>query len=279
MRRPKNSSTFTGRQYHRSPESNSRLSREQRREIEGERRRYVRTILRILSLVLLAWIIWYGATLSGGATISSNQGTEQEDILRADIKEYLSGLRRIKLLASLNELATELKTNNPSLADVRLYTTLSSRKIYVSASFRQPVAVLTDVNNSYLGAVDQVGIVYSLDNADLSGLPRIEEATDLSPQAGQPFIAVRTLEFIRQAESALAKAPEELTKGHRFRLVASNREVQLLISRPFFVKLSIDRAAADQINELAELDQHFKKRGTNPGIYVDLRVDDTAYYR
>lgn len=256
-----------------------RPSREQRREIEGEKRRYGRTLLRIVSVLLLAGSIWYFGTLSGGVTISSNQSEEQEAKLQVDLERYFSGFRRVKLLAGLNELAAVLKTNHPSLADIRLYSTLSSRKIYVSAVFRQPVAVLTDANNSYLGAVDQDGVVYSLENADLNGLPRIEEATDLSPQDGLPFIAARTLEFVRQAGLALAKAPEELTKGHRFRLVASNREVQLLISRPFFVKLNIDRGAADQINELVELDQYLKKRGINPGSYVDLRVDDTAYYR
>lgn len=280
MRRPKPGSLFSGRQYYRAPTSSSThpASREERRQIMGTRQRHWRRLSRWLAVVLLVFGLWYFFTLSGRVTISSNQPS-QESALRASVISRLAGLRRFKPWLNAAELTRSLRTEHPSLAQLRIYSTIASRDLYLSASFRQPVAVLISSDATVLGAVDQEGVVYAYVESELGNLPRIEESTELTPIANQPFITPRILDFVRLAETALTKDSPNLKSKHHFRLVSSTREVQLVTDKSYIVRLSIDRAAADQIKELVELEAYFKKAGRTPANVVDLRVDDTAYYR
>lgn len=281
MRRPKAGSIFSGRQYYRAPSTSSTLSasREERRQISGTRQRHWRWLSRWLSVALLILGLWYFFTLSGKVTISSNQPA-QELALQASVRAHLSGLRRFKPWLNSAELTRSLRAEYPSLSQLRIYSTIASRGLYLSASFRQPVAVLISSDGTDLGAVDQEGVVYAYSESELGDdLPHIEEATELSPVNDLPFITPRILDFVRLAETALAKAPEVLKSEHHFRLVSSTREVQLVTDKPYVVRLSIDRAAADQIKEFIELEAYFKKIKRTPTSTIDLRVDDTAYYR
>jgi hypothetical protein len=225
--------------------------------------------------VVLATALWYFGTLSS-LNLSSNRPSAEAE-LRQTISERIRGWRQIKLVLNPGRLVEEVRSEHPELAELKLYTTLGSRQLQVQARYRQAQALLVDGQGSVLGAIDAEGVVYPEDGVEVD-LPRIEEATALSPSLGQPFIAEKVLDFIRRAEAALAAASLPFAE-HRWRLVTASREVQLVSTQPYIVKLSVDRSGQDQIHELKEVSEFLADDRRVPTSYIDLRVDDTAYYR
>lgn len=282
MRRRRPGKIFNGNRYYHAttPEVSPRPSREERRVSQGATRRHGRFMMRFLLIVVATLGGWYLGSLDGKISLQSSQPHKATGLVTA-LQEHLTGWRKIKVLLNPAGLSKELKSEFPELAQLQLSTTFTSRQLHVSAIYRQPVAFLIDGQSRILGAVDHEGVVYADESLEADKLPRIEEATPLNPEASKPFIASRVLTFIRQIEIALSVAAETVrTERHHYRLVEQGREVHLVSQHPFIVKLSIDRSAQDQINELTELLHYFSEHHhRTPANYVDLRVDDTAYYR
>lgn len=281
MRQRRPSKIFSRNRYYHAatPEASPRPSREERRVSQDTTQRQSKILVRFLLIGAITFGGWYFGSLNGKVSVQSSQ-LEETTALTTALQKRLTGWRRIKLLLNPAGLSQELKAEFPELAQLQLRTTFASRQLQAAAIYRRPVALLIDGQNRVLGAVDDQGVVYVDESVATDELPRVEEATPLNPVVDEPFIASRALTFIRQVDIALAAASQTVrTERHHYRLVEQGREVHLISRHPFIVKFSIDRSAQDQINELAELLRYFAAHRSTPANYVDLRVDDTAYYR
>lgn len=266
---------FSPQNYYRTPPNDQpNPSREQRRQDTSVKRRRLGRVARVMLLAVLAWSLWFFGTVSG-VRVESN-APEQNSALAEQLATKVSGWRSIKPLINPGGLSDELSSSDGSIADVRLSWSLGSRQLYADVVWRQPVAVAV-AGSEQLGLIGQDGVFYV--DQTVSDLPPIEDNSGLTPDNGQQFVPIRTLDFIRLVEQSLVDLPQDMRSSRRYRLVESAREVHLLSSRKFVVKLNIDRAAADQMQELVESLEYLKKQKRTPSAYIDLRIDDTAYYR
>jgi len=273
-RRVTNQSKFSPQNYYRtSPPDETKPSREERRTVEGVRRRRLGRLSRIVLLLLLVFGLWYFGTVSG-AVVQSNTGQTAE--LQAELSRRLSGWRVFKPLVNPGRLSDDIKQADGSISELNLTWSFGSRQLHASAIYRQAVARAVN-GQSALGLIGQDGVFYEGEADD--DLPSIEDTGGLEPVDGQAFVPIRTLDFIRLVEQSIGQLPPDIRSSRRYQLVESSREVYLTSSRPFVVKLSIERPAADQMQELGETLKFLSQRKRVPQEYIDLRVDDTAYYQ
>jgi hypothetical protein len=265
---------FSPQNYYRTPlSSETKPSREERRVVEGVRRRRLGRLSRLLLGLMLITGLWYFGTVSG-TQIESNTGETAK--LEAELASRLNGWRMFKPLVNPGRLAEDIKRSDGSIAELKLSWSLGSRQLHAAVVYRQAVARAAEGSRS-LGLIGQDGVFYT--GSDSGRLPAIEDTGGVVPTEGQPFVPIRSLDFIRLVEQSISQLPQDIQASRRYLLVESSREIHLASRRPFIVKLNIERPAADQVQELAEALAFLKKAGRTPAEYVDLRIDDTAYYR
>lgn len=275
-RQVKPKSRFSPQNYYRTPPTERpNPSREQRRQDDGVKRRRLGRVIRIALLLVTIWSLWYFGTVNG-IRVESNATSDQNQALMNQLEPKLSGWRSIKPFINSGQLAQQLQQADGSIAQLKLSWSLGSRQLYANAIFRQPVA-LAVAGNARLGLIGQDGVYYRGETQ--SDLAPIEDSEGITPAPGQQFVPVRVLDFIRLVEQSLEQLPQDIQTSRRYQLVESSREVYLASNRPFVVKLNIERSAADQMQELAETLDWLKQRKRVPADYIDLRLDDTAYYR
>jgi hypothetical protein len=267
--------SFSPQNYYRAPTPDkSSPSRPQRRLQDSEHSRRIGRLLKVVAVLSLVVGGWYFGTISGVSVISS--GSDSNQSLEQQLTANLGGWRQIKPLINPGRLADQMKQADSSIAELNLAWSLGSRQLHASVVYRRAVAQVVSGQNQ-TGLIGQDGVFYT--GIDTSDLPPVADTGGLTPKPGQQFVPIRSLDFIRLVEQSIAVLPQDIRASRRYQLVESSREIYLASGRPYVVKLNIERSAADQMQELAETLKFLARQKRVPSKYIDLRVDDTAYYR
>lgn len=192
------------------------------------------------------------------------------------VNDYLDRhpIERLRFVLSDDQLATYVADLYPEVASIKQRTTWGIGESQYELSLREPVAGWVIDGKQYY--VDSEGIAFE-NNYYESPTVQIIDESGARPVSGATVTSTRFLGFIGRVV-ALGKARGYTVTEAKLPL-GTTREADIRIEGvPSSIKLSIDRGAGEQIEDLDRTLTFLKSRSRAPS-YIDLRVDGRAYYQ
>lgn len=153
--------------------------------------------------------------------------------------------------------------------------------LQVELSFRAPRYVWKDASNQQK-FVDAEGKIFyeNLSASKTGSLIEIEDQSGIVFEAGNTAVSSQTLAFIGGLQGGL----KPLYKGDRVLkkvlIPVSTREVRVVPEKvPYYVKMSTARSLESQVGELKALLGFLRTKKITPKQYIDIRLEDKAYYK
>jgi hypothetical protein len=192
------------------------------------------------------------------------------------INDYLGvhPLSRFRFALNSADLANYLETVLPEVAGVNAVSFTGIGKTTMTLTMRHPVAGWTINNKQYF--VDANGIAFE---QDYFGTPPVQivDNSGVSLQQGTTVASNRFLGFVGRIV-ALSK-DRGYTVTQAIIPVGTLRELVIVLQgMTTQVKLSIDRGAGEQVEDMDHALIYLKSHGLSPS-YIDVRVSGKAFYK
>jgi hypothetical protein len=194
-----------------------------------------------------------------------------DQVLQEGVTNTISDAVGLKLLVNSQRLEDQILDDYPSIKSVIVGKPQPlSNSLQVEIEPFDRVAQFQYDNtlyDLYEGGSLQLATTQALE----STLPLlVETVTESAPPNRLP---ARVASFVATFYGATTATID------RFEQTDSPRELRLYLSGVgYYVRLNIDRSATDQADELGNALEYLRDRG-RPSRYIDLRVDNTAFYR
>jgi len=192
------------------------------------------------------------------------------------VNEYLDRhpIERLRFVLSDDQLAAYVATQYPEVASVKQRTTWGIGESRYELSLREPVAGWVIDGKQYY--VDAEGVAFE-NNYYESPTVQIIDESGARPISGATVISTRFLGFIGRVV-ALGEERGYIVTEAKLPL-GTTRQADIRIEGvSSSIKLSIDRGAGEQVEDLDRTLTFLKSRGLAPS-YIDLRVEGRAYYQ
>lgn len=192
------------------------------------------------------------------------------------INEYLGvhPVERLRFVLNEQELSSYLASAAPEVASVTQSGADNIVETRFSITFRKPIAGWQI--NSRQFYVDDHGIVFE---KNYYGAPTVQiiDESGISPEQGSAVASTRFLSFVGKVVGQAKDRGYEVTQAILPSGTTRQLEIRLKDITPR-VKLSIDRGAGEQVEDMARALKYLSDRGQAPG-YVDVRVSGRAVYQ
>lgn len=258
-------------------ESNAQLKsvRVQAHELSNRRRH----LGAVLLVVLMGCAVLYGliSQFTAAAVVKTNDSSIKLDAsYDTIIQSYLTShpLERLRFLTDVKQLSTYVESKAPEVADVHMGDSAGFGKTTFVLAMREPIAGWSIHNQQQY--VDSTGTAF-VRNYFPSPSVQIIDNSGIQVRAGRAVASNRFLGFVGRAVG-LAKI-----QGYTVQQViipsGTTREVELRLGGVGFpIKLSVDRSAGEQVEDMARVLVWLQKRAITPE-YIDVRVAGKAFYK
>ncbi|MDK2898960.1 MAG: hypothetical protein PWQ10_147 [Patescibacteria group bacterium] len=245
----------------------------------SRKRRKVSSILLIVTLIvaiLVLIILNFTASVSistSGVDISKNIDSS---IYQASIKEYLevNPMSRLRFLLDESAITDYVSSKLPEVLNVKQGNSTFPGETNFVITMRKPVAGWqTDGEQHY---VDSNGIPFErnyFSNPDV----QIVDDSGASLQTNAAIASKKFLSFVGRVVSLSKNSGYTVTKASL--PAGTTRELEIQLKEvSYYVRLSIDRPAGEQVEDMARAIQYFTTHGKTIN-YVDIRVSGKAFYK
>lgn len=225
----------------------------------------------LVVLILLSFQLSLVISIQTPDTASGQQAATYKKIL---IDYYASRpAERFKPFLNQDALHQYFLSHAPEVKTVRIET-FGAGMATAKLTFRQPLAQWSSGEKTYF--VDESGVTFErnyfappkLTVKDQSGAPL---------SGGQEVVNQRFLSFLGQAVSQFAK--NNLSVSEIVLPQDTVRQVLFLIEgKGYAVKMTVDRAAAAQVEQAIKAMRFIDERRLRPE-YLDVRVDQRVFYK
>lgn len=275
---------FKSASYHGGPRPNEDQTREQRRHVRGQHRHRKRHLIYFGILALLVLYVYQFGFIRSIRVEGLNPATTET--IKTLANRYLdrSWYARFKPLAAVEGLSTQIELSDSRFSGTTTSLSWLSSELIIASQQRAPVALWQPDQTGEQYLLDENGVVYEDPQANIGGqnLPLIVDTSAFAKQInlGQQAVSQTRLEFVRLLAKKLNDLSIYAAYSKYYQFSESPREIRLIVGGlPYYVRFNTDRGATDQASELAETLAHLSRLRRTPSDYIDLRVDDTAYYR
>jgi hypothetical protein len=258
-------------------ESNAQIKspRVQAHELAQQRRHIGATLLIVLSSAgLLFFLI---SQFTAGVVVRATDVSQQlDDTYTEIIESYLSSqpLERLRFMTNTEHLGAYIAEHAPEIASVSLDGGAGLGKSTFVVALREPTVGWTI--NGKQQYVDSTGTAFSR-NYFTTPAVQVVDKSGIQVEAGQAIASNRFLGFVGRAV--------ELSKQRGYKVqsviipVGTTRQIELQIKGISYpIKLSIDRGAGEQVEDMDRAIRWLKAHGQSPK-YLDVRVSGEAFYR
>jgi hypothetical protein len=258
-------------------ESNAQLksSRVQAHDLVRQRRRIGSVLgLTLLGVLVLSGLVWQ-FTAQPVVRLSDHSRSLDTSYTQA-VEDYLSQhpIERLRFLLHEDGLNTYVQSVTPEVATIRQDGSAGFGKSIFVVTMRQPIA-----GWSIRGVqqyVDASGTSF-LRNHFASPQVQIIDNSGIQVEAGQAVASNQFLGFVGRVVGL------SNTQGYPVTQVVipqnTTRQIELHMQDvPYPVKLSIDRPAGEQVEDMSRALGWLKKRELKPS-YLDVRVSGRAFYK
>lgn len=247
------------------------------------KRRIITIIVFAVALLLLYRLQISDVALQTNTKLSPLSSSEKTKY-SSEITEYIASnvLFKQSWLVHSDDVAKSLQAKYPEVSDVSLKnSTPFSNVATAQIEFRKPILIYKTARDTQY--IDADGVLFDTNrysNVPTSTLPVVEDQGGISLLAGQRVLSRPVIQEVAQIYTLVPKlyGPKATVTG--IILPRSSREVQAKISgQPYVIKFSSERPIGDQIAELSALMGYLKANKVIPAQYIDVRVENKAFYK
>jgi len=279
----KRNRTLTGTTSSRFSSSETKLDLESPRvkahHLVSQRRKGLSILLIIFFSTIVLGLVIFNFTASISISLSDSAISKDVDssLYEASIGEYLdiNPMSRLHFLLDQSALASYMSSNGlPEVMAVEQRGSTVPGKTNFVVTMRNPVAGWQIDDKQYY--VDSRGIPFER-NYFSSPDVQIVDNSGASMQTSTAVASKRFLSFIGRVVSLSKSSGYIVTRAAL--PVGTTRELEISLKEvDYLVKLSIDRSAGEQVEDMARAIQYFTDNGKSLS-YVDVRVSSKAFYK
>jgi len=241
-----------------------------------------RKILGVLAIVLVSsaflWTLISNFTAAVAVSVPSAVISKSIDKSRYEkiIQEYLdiNPMGRFHFMLDQSALSTFVSEKMPEVSSVVQKSMLSIGQTDFAITMRTPIAGWKIGSKQYY--VDSKGISFE-QNYFASPTVQIIDNSGASPTTGAAVVSNRLLSFVGRVVAEAKTSGYIVTQA----ILPPNTTRELDIKfkgSNSYIKLSIDRPAGEQIEDMDRAVKYLAGRGFSPG-YIDVRVSGKAFYK
>lgn len=226
-------------------------------------------LLGLLITQLTARVIVVGSTK---AITSAIDAPKYEKV----INDYL-GIHpadRLRFILNDKALSDYASSITPEVSTINQSGSENVVDTHFTITFRSPVAGWQINGHQYY--VDDQGIVFEK-NYYAAPQVQIVDESGISPEQGSTVASTRFLSFVGRVVALSKDSGYEVTQAILPSGTTRELEVRIKDVQPL-VKLSIDRGAGEQVQDMVTALKYLASKGQNPG-YVDVRISGRAAYQ
>ncbi len=212
----------------------------------------------------------------GARTIARNTNTYQDE---AGAILGRSLMNRSKLLIDTAKVEHELRQAFPELGDVTVIIPLVSRRPIIEVQPAKAVLILTSSSGAYVVDQDGRAVIEArdVDSSVRDPLPVVQDESDISIARGKGVLSADTVTFIKEFTGQLTQKRVAIQS---IILPVSAHELHIrLAGQPYTVKLDLKGAGRQQAGTLLAVKEKLEAEGVTPGVYIDVRVPEKAFYK
>jgi cell division septal protein FtsQ len=242
-------------------------------------RRKIFSILLIVSVsAVFLWVLVsnFTATVTVGLSDMSISKPINTSPYEKAIQEYLGDnpMSRLRPVLDQSALAVYVSSGLPEVADVVQLSTMGIGETNFVITMRQPVAGWRINDKQYY--VDSKGIPFEKNYFSAPTVQIVDDSGVSLQASGTAIASKRFLSFVGRIVSLAKTSGYTVTQA----ILPANttRELEVrLKENNFLVKLSIDRPAGEQVEDMVRAVQYFTSHSQTPS-YIDVRVSGKAFY-
>jgi cell division septal protein FtsQ len=247
-------------------------SRGQAHHLVAQRRRLGSIFLLILGAIIVLALILGQITAKVTVGIVGTNLSESPDTAAyaKAISEYLNSnpVERLRFTLSTGQLMTALDTTHPEIASVKQTTVWGLGTTNFAIGLRQPVAGWQINHQQYY--VDATGVAFQKNYFDAPSVQIVD-------QSGATPASTRFLSFIGKIVSVAKGRGYSVTQATLPAGTTRELAIHLADIHPE-IRLSIDRGAGEQIEDMDRSLKYLTTKGLTPQ-YIDVRIAGKAYYQ
>ncbi len=227
----------------------------------------------IILVVALGW--WWQFFRVSSVTVAGSWYYSPDLVTRATQSELRSHWwwRNLTIIDT-RALRRELLTSQTQLGDVAIDRRWPTG-LKVSVTERQPNLIWQTGGQSYL-LDDQGFIILPLADRKLK-LVAVEDTTNLPVKLGARVVPPSFVGFCLDLIGLVPKQTGLSITG--LQLPETTTEVDIVTSGGYLVKFDTTRSASGEVGDLVRVLAQLKLQNQKPSQYIDLRIENRAYYK
>ncbi|MDB5186309.1 MAG: hypothetical protein JWL85_832 [Candidatus Saccharibacteria bacterium] len=186
---------------------------------------------------------------------------------------------RSKLTVDTNYTARELQRQFPEIESVVVTMPLLGNRPVIQIAPAEPSLIMANQTGAYV--IDEQGRallkVRELPLARQFNLPTITDDIGIEMQPGSIVLPQKTVQFISVVKTQLA-AKNITIDSLSLPAVANELHVRIK-GEKYFVKFNLQDDARQQAGAFIAVKGHLKSESITPSEYIDVRIEDRAYYK
>lgn len=188
-----------------------------------------------------------------------------------EIRQHL-GWGNLTLLDT-DALASRIKQREPLLSGVTVLRTWP-HTVTVKVEERTPGMIWATGEQRYL--IDSEGVVVGAAGQGSTSLATVVDSTNLSVKVGDRVVASSFISYIAELRTLM---PATKLGIKSLQVPETTTEVFVTTDRGYVVKFDTTRSAASGVQALVRVQAELARVGKTPAEYIDLRIENRAYYK
>jgi len=247
-------------------------------KLANQRRNIFTILLIVLGSIIFLGLVIINFTASSNISISDAAISKTIDvsIYQKSIQNYMdiNPMSRFRFLLDQSALTDYISSNLPEVESVEQKGITGPGNTNFVIIMRKPVAGWQINDKQYY--VDSKGIPFEKNYFSAPDVQIIDNS-GASLQTGTAIASKRFLSFIGRVVSLSKASGYTVTKASL--PAGTTRELEVKLKEGnYLVKLSIDRPAGEQVEDMARAVQYFTSHGKALS-YIDVRVSGKAFYK
>lgn len=252
--------------------------RTQVHHLVNKRRRVFSVFSAVLLITISIWLLVSNFTAAVRISVSDTlvSKTIKSSVYEQAIQEYLgvNPIGRFRFLLDKSALSDYVSNKLPEVESVAMQDMIGVGTTTFTVNMRRPVAGWKIDDKQYY--VDSKGIPFETNYYEAPGV-QIVDSSGISVQKGIAVASKKFLSFVGRVVTLAKSNGYTVTKAvipvNTIRILEVN-----LRECSYPIKLSIDRPAGEQVEDMARAVKYLIDNGITPS-YVDVRVGGKAFYK
>jgi len=238
-----------------------------------------------LSIIVMIFCVGYAMTLTNTPSVKViNQDDDRLAQLNIDPQQYRSIIQEklknspmnlTKLTIDTDKVEDELKSVITEATEIAISLPIVSRTPVVYIRIAEPVATLSAQGKVFL--IDEKGrAVKTVEDSVLDYL-KITDTSGLLINEGSQALPTKQLQFMQNVDKQLRRQkiiPTEYTYSNN-----ANEVLVKIKGRKYYAKFNLVGDSRLQSGALIAAIRDLDKKNIKPSTYIDVRVEERAYYK